>query len=167
MPYQGIPHALWLSLAILTLEVGSVQTSWAQSRDDATESGNLYEPLKVPEAVGAAQQAAPGLDEVAPVAPKTTDYEQKFADTLVRSISADAHNTGAALRYSANGMEFARVIERDTACPICSGMKDKIIWLGDPRLRPPYHPRCRGGLHLSSEMWRIQSALRTTSEFRR
>lgn len=71
---------------------------------------------------------------------------ENYAATLVRSISAEAHNTGAATRYATNGVEYARVIERDTACQICRPMDDKIIWLGDARLRPSYHPNCRGSI---------------------
>lgn len=71
---------------------------------------------------------------------------EDYADTLVRSISADAHNEGAASRYAANGIEYARVIERETACKICLPMRNQIVWLGDPRLRPKYHPRCEGGI---------------------
>ncbi|MDB5387688.1 MAG: hypothetical protein JWM11_3334, partial [Planctomycetaceae bacterium] len=71
---------------------------------------------------------------------------EDYADILVRSISTEAHNAGAVSRYTANGVEFGRVIERETACKICKPMDDKIIWLGDPRLRPGYHPRCNGGI---------------------
>jgi hypothetical protein len=71
---------------------------------------------------------------------------EDYADLLTRSISADAHNTGAARRYAVNGVDFARVIERETACKICQPMRGQVIWLGEPSLRPPYHPRCNGGI---------------------
>jgi|GEM_PF-6218771 len=71
---------------------------------------------------------------------------EDYADTLVRQVTGEAQNAGAAARYTANGVEYARVIERETACKICQGMRGKIVWLGDPRLRPLYHPRCEGGI---------------------
>lgn len=71
---------------------------------------------------------------------------EDYADTLVRQTTGEAQNAGAASRYAANGVEYARVIERPTACRICRPMNGKIIWLGDPRLRPLYHPRCEGGI---------------------
>lgn len=71
---------------------------------------------------------------------------EDYADTLVRSISTEAHNAGAVARYVENDVQYGRVIERETACKICLPMRGKIVWLGDPRLRPGYHPRCNGGI---------------------
>lgn len=71
---------------------------------------------------------------------------EAYADMLVNTLLGEAHNLGALTRYVSNGLEYVRVIERDTACPICKPMDDKIVWLGDPRLIPIYHPHCRGGI---------------------
>ena len=57
-------------------------------------------------------------------------------DILVRATVVDAQNSGAVPRYTTNRLEFARVIERETACPICSSVKEMIVWLEDPMLRP-------------------------------
>lgn len=71
---------------------------------------------------------------------------ENYAETLVNALLGEAHNTGAATRYAVNGVGFVRVIEKETACPICSPMDDKIVSLADPRLLPIYHPHCRGGI---------------------
>lgn len=67
-----------------------------------------------------------------------------YANTLVETLVAEAHNTGAITRYVANGITVGRVIERETACDICFPMKNKLIALDVPALAPPYHPHCRG-----------------------
>lgn len=89
---------------------------------------------------------------------------EDYADMLVRSLSADAHNAGAAMRYTANGVEYARVIERETACKICLPMRDQIVWLGDPRLRPKYHPRCEGGI--APVIGKVENAIMSPDDHR-
>lgn len=71
---------------------------------------------------------------------------EHYASTLTYTILAEAHNTGAMTRYAANGVGFVEIIERETACPICSPMRGKIVSLGDSRLVPPFHPNCFGGV---------------------
>lgn len=72
---------------------------------------------------------------------------EDYSAMLVATVTADAHNTGAAIRYAENGVGFAQVIERSTAPdPTCQFMSGKVISLADRRLLPPYHPHCRGGI---------------------
>lgn len=72
---------------------------------------------------------------------------EDYAAMLTRTILAEAHNTGAMTRYVSNGVEFGEVIERSTAPDgVCQWMRGKIVWLGDRRLLPPFHPNCMGGV---------------------
>ncbi len=71
---------------------------------------------------------------------------EDYSSMLVSTILAEAHNTGAMVRYAENGVGFAEVIEREEACPICGPMRGKVVSLADRRLMPPYHPNCRGGI---------------------
>jgi hypothetical protein len=71
---------------------------------------------------------------------------EEYSGLVTHNILADAHNLGAATRYTVNGIEYARRIERADCCKICQPLRDKIIWLGDPRLLPPSHPWCYGGI---------------------
>ena len=54
---------------------------------------------------------------------------------LVGTVTAEAHNTGAVTRYAANGVGFARVIERrDAPDRTCQWRRGKVIGLADRRL---------------------------------
>ncbi len=65
---------------------------------------------------------------------------------LTHTVLADAHNTGAAMRYASNNVQYARRIERPDCCEICRPLRDKIVFIGDSRLLPPTHPWCFGGI---------------------
>ncbi|PQO47383.1 phage minor capsid protein [Blastopirellula marina] len=68
-----------------------------------------------------------------------------YASMITHTILAEAHNTGAATRYAENGVEFVRIIERETAPDACcKWMRGKIVWLGERRLLNPFHPNCFG-----------------------
>lgn len=69
-----------------------------------------------------------------------------YSAMLVDTILTDAHNTGAQIRYVENGVSFAQVIERETACKICRPMNGKIVSLADRRVLPGYHPHCHGAI---------------------
>lgn len=72
---------------------------------------------------------------------------EDYSAMLTHTVLADAHNTGSATRYVANGIQFARVIERaDAPDRTCQWMGGKVVFLGDRRLLNPYHPNCMGGL---------------------
>lgn len=72
---------------------------------------------------------------------------EDYASMLTHTILADAHNTGAMTRYLSNGIEYGEVIERgDAPDSTCRFMRGKIVWLGDRRLIPPFHPNCFGGI---------------------
>lgn len=79
--------------------------------------------------------------------PTRTINLEDYASTLTHTILADAHNTGAMTRYLSNGVQYVEVIERGTAPDLtCRFMRGKIVYLGDRRLLPPYHPNCFGGI---------------------
>jgi hypothetical protein len=82
-------------------------------------------------------------------------------------VLADAHNSGAVARYTANGVEFARVIERETACKICRRMRGKAIWLGVRGSGPRTTRIATEGLHPCRASLIIPFALRTPRESRR
>jgi hypothetical protein len=122
----------------------SATVKLSQASKEAVLQGMMQKELTGADATKAVKSVFAGVTAFR--TPNRTIGLEDYADILVRSISAEAHNTGAATRYAANGVEYAQVVERETACAVCSPMNDKFIWLGDPKLRPPYHPRCRGGL---------------------
>ena len=71
---------------------------------------------------------------------------EEYSGLITHNLLADAHNIGAATRYTVNGVEYFRRIERPDCCDICRPLRDKVLWLGDPRLLPPTHPWCYGGV---------------------
>lgn len=72
---------------------------------------------------------------------------ENYAAMLSQTVLAEANNTGALMRYVGNGVEYAEVIEQAQTQDItCRTMRGKVVWLGDPRLIPPYHPYCRGSI---------------------
>jgi hypothetical protein len=72
---------------------------------------------------------------------------EDYSSMLTRTILAEAHNTGAAMRYATNGVQFGQVIEHAEAIDAtCKFMNGKAVNLADPRLLPPYHPNCMGGI---------------------
>lgn len=72
---------------------------------------------------------------------------EDYASMLTNTVLAEAHNTGALTRYASNGVEFVEVIERGNAPDrTCEFMRGKIVFIGDRRLQPPFHPNCMGGI---------------------
>jgi hypothetical protein len=72
---------------------------------------------------------------------------EDYSAMVARTTLAEAHNTGAINRYLTNGVQYGEVIERATAPDgTCMWMRGKIVFLGDRRLIPPFHPNCMGGV---------------------
>jgi len=71
---------------------------------------------------------------------------EEYSSMLTHVLLADAHNTGAVTRYAANGIQYARRIERPDCCEICRPLRNKYVWIGDRRLIPPSHPYCYGSI---------------------
>lgn len=70
-----------------------------------------------------------------------------YASMLAHTIVAEAHNSGAATRYAANGVEYGIRVERaDAPDAPCQWMRNKVVWLGEPRFVGPVHPNCMGGI---------------------
>ncbi|QDT46175.1 hypothetical protein Pan258_01920 [Symmachiella dynata] len=70
-----------------------------------------------------------------------------YTAMLTHTILAEAHNMGAATRYLQNGLGFARRIERADAPDYpCQWLRNKIVWLGEPRFVGPVHPNCFGAI---------------------
>ena len=72
---------------------------------------------------------------------------EHYASLVANTVLADAYNMGAATRYIANGVEYGRRIERaDAPDKLCQWMRDKIVWLGEPRFVGALHPNCFGAI---------------------
>lgn len=70
-----------------------------------------------------------------------------YASMVTHTVLAEAYNMGAATRYTQNGVEFARRIERSDAPDYpCQWLRDKIVWLGEPAFIKPLHPNCFGSI---------------------
>lgn len=70
---------------------------------------------------------------------------EQYAYTVVNTLTADAHNTAAVIRYAENGVQYFRRIERDSAPDRpCSWSRNKIFSLALSRFHTALHPNCRG-----------------------
>lgn len=125
----------------------------SQSLIAAAQKQKIVTELIVSEIEGApnpAQRVKEILEEEGLVALRSTTRKwtlDDYASMLTHTLLAEAHNTGATTRYLANGVEFARIIERpDAPDRTCQWMRNKVVWLGDTRLLNPYHPHCMGGI---------------------
>lgn len=77
---------------------------------------------------------------------RTISVEQ-YAYTVVNTLTADAYNTAAVIRYAENGVGYFRRIERAEAPDRpCQWARNKIFSMELARFHTSLHPNCRGGV---------------------
>lgn len=75
---------------------------------------------------------------------RTISVEQ-YAYTVVNTLTADAHNTAAVIRYAENGVGYFRRIERAEAPDRpCQWARNKVFSMELARFHTNIHPNCRG-----------------------
>lgn len=78
------------------------------------------------------------------VANRTISIEQ-YAYTVVNTLTADAHNTAAIIRYAENGVGYFRRIERAEAPDRpCQWARNKVFSMAMSRFHTSIHANCRG-----------------------